>query len=347
MPVTSSVGYNGTLGESQLAQMGRFVGAEYGVGGPHDCEVSSTTGDRAVRVSSGIGFGGFVMDTVAAETISLDPVTTGSRWDLIVLRRDWTPSGTPGGVTTIQVVKGVASTTGLKVVPAGKKRGFGVVDDQPLALVQVIAGQLPVGIIEDARLWPNKEMVAAKSTALDLFYPDAPFGALAYVPGQRAFWRRESPTGGAVTWARQREPLAGVDILTQGQMVTYETGWTGASVTNRMVRDGNTRQVKLEARRLGARIVPDSNGSLADVVIGNVIIDSPRFTEVPFAFKYGGGPTASSYSTYLGLGTLQAGGAIVLNWLSPNAAINPRPSGDLTWGFRANIVYVLEPTDNA
>lgn len=154
MPVTfTSHGYDTTVdkpyGESVWADAHPAIGtARYGVRSPLDWKVTAVAGqDRTVSINAGKGFGHGVTDkTVENDTLQLATITSGSRWDLIVARRDWTPTA---GVTKFEKISGGATPT----LPGGRQVGPGNIDDQPLALVQVTAGQTqPTGII-DLRTW--------------------------------------------------------------------------------------------------------------------------------------------------------------------------------------------------
>lgn len=136
------------LGELTWQEMHPQIGlATYGVRSINDWKVSAVSGaDRTVSIAAGRGFGLGVIDkTVANDTIQLDPIASGSRWDLVACRRDPTPTG---GESTFVKVNGGATM----VIPGGRLSGPGI-HDQPLALVQVTAGQSqPTGII-DLRTW--------------------------------------------------------------------------------------------------------------------------------------------------------------------------------------------------
>lgn len=151
-----SVGYDGPVDEVGFSRMIPSVGAsEYGVVGENDWVLTPhPTTAQAVNLSIGRGWGYGVYDesdTVA--TVQCDPITSGSRWDLIVADRDWQPAT---GVTKFLPVAG--GTT--KALPA-RIKGPGVHDQQPLWLVQWTAGQTqPTGIV-DLRAWAgNGGMVA-------------------------------------------------------------------------------------------------------------------------------------------------------------------------------------------
>jgi len=154
MAVTfTSNGYDTTTGnpytEVAWADAHPSIGsARYGVRSPSDWKVSAVAGaDRTVSINAGSGFGHGVTDkTVANETIQLDPIASGSRWDLIAVRRDWTPTA---GESKFVKINGGSTM----VLPGGRQIGPGNIDDQPLALVMVTAGQTQPQLIIDLRVW--------------------------------------------------------------------------------------------------------------------------------------------------------------------------------------------------
>jgi hypothetical protein len=119
--------------------------ARYGVRSPSHWKVTAVAGaDRTVSILAGQGYGYGITDyTYDAETIQLDPVMSGARWDLIVCRRNWIPAA---GESSFQKVNGGPNPT----IPF-RSTGAGNIDDQPLALVKVTANE-PLEII-DLRTW--------------------------------------------------------------------------------------------------------------------------------------------------------------------------------------------------
>lgn len=148
-----SVGYDGSIGELDWSvYLAPYLGSPDMVARTGDFKVTATTG-LSVQVAPGLAHAwGVTAVSDAAETIQLDSVGTGSRYDAVVLRRDWsgssvTPTGaTTGGLTSVAVVKGGAAP----VVPTVQARG-GVLTEQPLALVKVTAGATTVTIADDLR----------------------------------------------------------------------------------------------------------------------------------------------------------------------------------------------------
>ena len=158
-----SVGYDGAVSESQWSEMIKKVGSsEYGVVGLADWKVTNVTAaDRTIQIGPGKGWGHGVFDeNTATVQVQLDPVASGTRWDLIAMRRDWTGVG---GSSTFVKVNG----TSAKEIPVGRTKGPGVIDDQPIALVQVTAGQTNVTAILDLRVWSsNGGMTTVNDLAL-------------------------------------------------------------------------------------------------------------------------------------------------------------------------------------
>lgn len=207
MPVTFiSHGYDTTSGnpynEDAWALAHPVIGAcAYGVQDAGDWKVSAVTGaDRTVSVAPGFGWGfGVTDETATNETLQLDAIVSGVRWDLIAVRRDWTPTA---GETKFVIVKG---GTG-KSIPGGRLSAPGGIDDQPIALVQVTAGQTQPTAIVDLRVWAGNGGAVAKDV-LVLGYL-ARIGAHIKIGG--ATWRYELGTNDTPGWtstAAQVQPI--------------------------------------------------------------------------------------------------------------------------------------------
>lgn len=155
----SSLGYAGEINELTGKDYWNRIGAsKYGVVGSGDLKVSTTTGDRMLLVASGVAWGHNIQDTLNTSlSVQLNSVASGSRWDLVVVRRDVTAG------TTIEVVQG----TGSKVLPSLTSSSASH-PDQPLALCRVAAGSTTVQEIVDLRCWAaNGGVVIVNQLALD------------------------------------------------------------------------------------------------------------------------------------------------------------------------------------
>src|SRR5699024_5215556 len=197
-----SVGYEGTVDYPDYARS-VTQGARYTVEGPNDWHVTPVTSgaDRTVRVAAGTGRGWGIRDTESSSTdIQLDAPASGSRWDLIVAHRDWST-----GVTDFRAVQG-----GLSRAIPSRDTDPGVVDDQPLALIRVTAGeQYPTDHV-DLRCWSGDGgLVAVTRLALDYLE----------VPGTRVTF------DDGVTYTRVLEPNGTASWHTDRPIAMDDTGW--------------------------------------------------------------------------------------------------------------------------
>lgn len=239
MPVAfTSHGYDTKPGEGVSETVWGFdffpsIGSStYGVRGAQDWKVTPVVGqDRTVSVSVGSGFGHGVVDrTLANDTLQLDPAVTSSRWDLVAVRRDWTPTG---GVSKFVVVKGSA----VLQIPSGRLLGPQV-DDQPLWMVQVTAGRTDITGIVDVRTWVGDGGGIYAVSDLVRMYLDK-LGTRVNING--VDWQRRLDGNGNEVWATLGASRGGTSaITTSAQYSTarivfpdpFPEECTGASVTN-------------------------------------------------------------------------------------------------------------------
>lgn len=191
-----SYGYGGTVGESAWARMAPRLGVPYWVKDNQSLVASiDTTRDRGIVISPGtFGGVGIYDESDAIESLQFGAINSGSRYDLVVARRDW---------------QGVAGRTQLVVIPGAKtmtlptyNRDPGVLDDQPLYLVHLRAGQTRPAAIYDLRgFGANGKVVTYHELAMDV-YRDYP--GLELQVGRRIYTVR-----GGRTWMRTGlEPFA-------------------------------------------------------------------------------------------------------------------------------------------
>lgn len=217
MAVTfTSHGYDTTTGNpyTELAWADahpRIGSGSYGVRSGNDWKVTAVAGqDRTVSIAAGFGWGSGVIDkTVANDTIQLDTIISGSRWDLIVARRDWTPTA---GETKFMKINGGS----VKAIPGGRLMTPGGIDDQPLALVQVTAGQTQPTAIVDLRCWATNGGMVAKDDLTKGFLND--LGTELYING--TVWRYIPGANDVPEWVSTDSTDTAVDITTFG------TGWS-------------------------------------------------------------------------------------------------------------------------
>lgn len=181
MAVTS-VGYDGTVTESQWASVTGFLGSRPSVGGADDLAVTIDSGvTRGVQVAAGTVYADGVMDVVdAAFGLSATAVSSGTRWDTVAVRRDW--SGT-GGTTSVVVIAGGTDETATVTYSTP-----GIQCDYPIALILVSSSSTVIQEVVDLRGVCAGGVVAYDSAS---GLPDAgemPDGALALVRSSYTGW---------------------------------------------------------------------------------------------------------------------------------------------------------------
>lgn len=206
-----SVGYMGQVSDSEWAVMAPHVGMRYWVAGPGDLSATVLSASaRQVRVAPGTGGGCGLMDVLDAPVdVTLPALASGSRVDLVALRRSWTPASTPTGTTSVEVVSGatLAAALGARAAQPGTLAG----DDQPIAAFQVTASGSTTTVVrlEDLRVWAaNGGMVAASPAVLQVLTEP---GTTVTIGSE--VWTRVVE-GGSASWSRQTEPLVAGDGLT-------------------------------------------------------------------------------------------------------------------------------------
>lgn len=230
MTITSA-GYKGTVGEQQWAKMMPRVGAGlYSVNDAASFKVSIAAGTRQVSVArGGASAAGIFDESSAVETLTLASVPSGTRWDLIVLRRTWATKA-----TTLVVIPGGST----KVLPA-RNSNVGVVHDQPLALARVIAGNSAVQEVVDLRCVVG-DGGAVAFDKLALTYLDR-VGTQIRVGD--FLWTRVLNSTGSPAWVVTDETPD-----TGWVAVTRNAGWEWSS-TSHARRIGPTIWVRLTATR--------------------------------------------------------------------------------------------------
>lgn len=148
MAITINFGFDGDLTEDQISTWAQYLGGPlYNFGGNGDWKVTDAAGDRAVQVAAGWGYGkGVLSFNGGPVSVQSSAVSSGSRWDLIAARRDWSTN-----TTVFTVVEGTA-TRQIPAPRTSRLNGVGNTDDQPLALVRYTAGQTEPQEILDLRV---------------------------------------------------------------------------------------------------------------------------------------------------------------------------------------------------
>lgn len=152
-----TAGYDGTVDETQLAEM--FY--RYSVLGPEDFKATTQAGDRIVAIADGVALGPGTRDVATLLPNIQFAAAAGTRWDLVVLRRDWQP---PGGTSSIVIIQGGATNDyqgWVGTAATDWNRRPGIMDDQPLYLQQVNGTNLGTRI--DLRCWAGHGGLTAVS----------------------------------------------------------------------------------------------------------------------------------------------------------------------------------------
>lgn len=257
----TSVGYDGTVDEVQWASMVSKVGGyEYGVDGAGHFAVTQSAGTRMISIAAGLAWGRGVMDiSDAAAVIQLEAVTTGSRYDLIALRRTWGPAN--GGPTELVVIKG----TSTKAIPSGRKSNPGVIDDQPLALVRVQAGAASIPEIVDLRVWGrNGGQLYAKDDLVRSYL--TAIGTQINVNG--IMRERVVAANNSAAWKIIGAEDLPLDRRTGSSVFT--SGWGIATDFIESERIGRLISVRLAVMRTGGRITAGTNGNIENIHLGTL-----------------------------------------------------------------------------
>lgn len=325
-----SWGYPGTFAPGPVwADLQLGIGRRYMVENQAALVVTAVAaGTRQISISDGYAAGWGVVDlNDAPYVLALPAVTSGTKWFMVVLRRT---HGTTNETTFAYIDAG---TTGSTVLPA-RNTTRGVLDDQPIAMVPLTAGDTVPGTPIDLRVMGTDIGDLHARSDLVLQYT-ANLGVRVHINGTT--WTRAlNAAGTGQVWLKESGP----QVATQSAVIVTESGWSGTNLLTEAVVDGYQVQLDVDIRRTGARVVPDANGGLADLLIATISAPyRPTTKEVPFAFKYFGGAVADSFFTAMGLGTLQPGGNLYINQLSAGEPLNQRGSTDFSSSVRAHITF--------
>lgn len=147
MAITSK-GYERAITYAVLGELIAHGGCQYSVFGASAFQAAAGSSDREVVLQPGRAYGhGIIDDSDAPISLVGSPVSSGSRWDLVALRRTW--SAEEGASVTVPVL---IQGGGSRAIPT-RNSGAGVLDDQPLWLARFSAGQTAVQELVDLRVW--------------------------------------------------------------------------------------------------------------------------------------------------------------------------------------------------
>lgn len=217
----TSFGYFGSIGPQEWAQIAASQGADYGVAASGDLRVSTVpAADRTVKVAPGTGYGRGVLDVSSTDvTIQLNTLGSGNRWDLVGLLRTW------DGDDSVTTVAKVTGTAGSQLAPFSTRPSTpGTSDFQPLALVQITAGNTVPTAVIDLRVWQANGGAVANDV-LALQYLNSPGTEIRI---GSILWQRVLDVTGTPTW---------VSVHVDTGMVNDATyGWIPRTVAGVVVR---------------------------------------------------------------------------------------------------------------
>lgn len=299
MAITDSIGYGGTVTEDDLPRWRRSFAGTYGVVDPGDWKVTLKAGtDRTLRVAAGDGYGHAVIDTndgtATGAEVTLATLSSGTRYDLIVARRDW--SGT-GGTTTFDKVTGTSSSVAAF---ASRNQSPGTaIDDQPLAIVTVQGSGTggSVTAVTDARVWQTDSGAVGASTAVLQYLNEV--GTEIRI-GSVIYTRVPDGLGGSAWDTRQ------VGIVEYP--LTLASGWSDSTVSL-LVVDGQIAHLDgALIRNAGAT----TSASADDLTVIPVAARPIRKITVPVSVSFS--TTAASPA---GVGHLRIGTDGRVSWANP------------------------------
>lgn len=305
-----SVGYDGSVDETQFEKiMGYSASSKFGVNSLGAFKASTVAGQvLQVRLSSAGGsataWTAGVVDAMDADaTVQLESPASGTRWDLIVLRRDYQP---PGGSTSLAVVQGGSA----KAIPT-REVASGVLEDQPLWLVRVDAGSAVPAQYVDLRVFARNGGCTANDDMVREYMGS--LGTMIEVNG--ILWLRRVSTSGIEEWAKL------LDFTDSGWVFGARsgTGWTsgGGDYIYSRLKNG-TVEVRVRLTRNGPDIPVSSTGDIGNVNIGQITSShAPSFSVAAL----GSGAVGRNASIYV-----DGNGLLWLSAVSPGGSIR---NGDL------------------
>jgi hypothetical protein len=194
--------------------------------GHYELKPTTPAGDGFVAISDGTALGPGTIDQATTLPIFQFAAATGTRWDLVALRRDWQP---PGGSSTVVIIQGGTAMDYPAVGTSASdwNRRPGIMDDQPLYL-QEINGTL-LGERLDLRVWAGAGGLYAKHDLVRSYINDV--GTRIHIDGTD--WLRIARTNANPEWVAESTRSI--------QLTPPDSGWTvvGGLVKTR-AQDGLT-----------------------------------------------------------------------------------------------------------
>jgi hypothetical protein len=213
----ADVNYNfkGVVTSAQLPLL-FGIGAQYACIGKDALKVTAGgSGTRAITIATapqGVWGDGVLSIWNSATNLNVAVVSSGTRYDTLVVRRTWQPASSPTGTAQLMLLTGGSS----KAIAASRTTNRGVTtSDQPIALIRCSAGQTTItdADITDLRCWAGQGggLVAESVEALQ-YLGDK--GTSVRIDDYR-HTRIEDALSGTLLWSVSLEaiPLAGARFI--------------------------------------------------------------------------------------------------------------------------------------
>lgn len=333
-------GFDGSIDELSWSWIAGLMGTDSAFAGRTDFQPTANTGvTRGVNIAPGrSGAAGVAATSDLVETLTLDAAATGSRWDLVVLRRDWSTN-------TVSLVKILGPSSGAKTFPAIQETP-GEIFDQPVAWCLVTAGSTIV-TVEDLRIYSSPVLTVPHYNQVRKPH----LGQECVMPNGMRF--RYELVGGVAQWRGDRSVYSPADIrvIPSADILTSVPNWSIASpmLNEIAVITGNFVELTFSAR-LTSGSIPFSGGigigNINDVQLGLL---KPAFVPrraIRFYLNYTYSSSASdtSFAVAEGGGAINTTGNIALTNGQPNTTLYPRksPFTEDTWSVKIRIQYMLK-----
>lgn len=330
----NSAGFDGSIVESDWAGLSNNGGSRYSVGSTGDFKVTPrSAATLTCDVAAGVAYGGGVKvtNTAALTVTHATAPATGTRWDAVVIRRNW--SGT-GGTASVVVITGTATRT----IPA-RNNTPGVLDDQVLALVPINAGQSIPGTPVDCRWLASKVITCGDLLAI----PEPVEGMEAVVlsgtnaPSTR--WRYELDPTGNPGWKRDTTQIASqpLTVLTGTAVSVAPTGWTSNAMVQEAMVSSNTVNVYVETRTSTDVPITATTGNITDTLICTLdaALRPDRAVNIRFQYKTAAG------GLYFGDGVIDVTGNVTIQSAQPNTG-EIAAQGVGIYSLRFNATYLVK-----
>lgn len=281
----TSIGYDGTVDEVQWAKLHPAASSRPTLVTVADASIV-TGATRTVRMPAGSWYGFGVYDTSDANVDLVGgAVSSGTRWDTLVLRRDWTTN-----TSTFMLLAG----TSTKAISAAVQNNPGVVADQVLYLVRFDSALAEAQELADIREFGRTMMFFVDGAS---GFPDAS----RYLYGQPMIGRLGASLGQDLAIKRS----TGWDYL-------LARPWTDLPLSG-SVASGNLAQYRVvgDVLELRGLVQPAGGGSFSTSFLTVATLATSLRPQVGAQFAVGaGGVSASTYHALLQIRSATDGGTI-------------------------------------